>query len=118
MENVEYFEQMAGKALAIAYKAFPLPKEIPASDLARSVEADRISEHDRQQIAGHTLKGLECLRALPRVLTASGKETQTKESIGDQLVEAAGEGAKAAVKENVKDLVAQALAFGVRLLIS
>src|SRR5208283_5909464 len=111
MENVEYFEQMAGKALAIAYKAFPLPKEIPASDLARSVEADRISEHDRQQIAGHTLKwlvdagylqrtvkdqvgnfrgtlttkGLECLRALPRVLTASGKETQTKESIGDQL---------------------------------
>lgn len=71
-----------------------------------------------------TAKGFECLQALPLPRT-EGQQSQAVPAVpsqvkglGSQLVEAIGEGTKAAATDTVKTLVGKVLAHGIALSVS
>ncbi len=142
MENVVCFELYAGKVLGLLYLAFPLPKSISAAEIVQGIDAGSRDETERRKIAAHTVlwleragyierttrdeigdfrgsltaKGFECLRALPTGLAKKGtEEAAATRTLGDELAEAAKEGALDTVKEVVKQTLAIGVGFALNV---
>lgn len=129
LSNIEQFDEIVGKAFALLYESFPMPRElmygqvIESDDLAEAddaksaaffmasiqwlIDTGYLSAKELQQIgfsgAVLTAKGLEALKALPDSLQGP---------IGARLIEAA----KTDGREVMRSLTGQALGFGLQLM--
>lgn len=138
LSNIEKFNDQVGKIFADLYAAFPLPITLCAKDfvpngqvLTTNAAGDEVISDEAYFFmatgswlikAGYftavefndgdfgvailTAKGLEALKAMPDSL-------QGKESLGEQLVDAA----KTEGREVIRSLVSQALGIGLQLLV-
>lgn len=132
MRNVELFNVYAGKAFALLYEAFPLPKAISVEDLVNSVSLDDVAENTARQVAGHTMlwladtgyvnrlgeiapfryvlssKGFEVLNTTP-----FDTEKKPEPPLGDQLLAQTKNIVSSAAIDVVKDTVKKALGVGI-----